>query len=79
MRMIPGSPFRFRNPNITQLITNSERKKKGNGRINVSFLCKTPNLKDKKIQEYIKKFPVKEKEPEEKNEIRDNYLAMRYK
>jgi hypothetical protein len=36
-------------------------------------------LKDKKIQEYIKKFPVKEKEPEEKNEIRDNYLAMRYK
>lgn len=55
--MIPGSPFRFRDPN-TSLITNIERMKQGNGRINLSFLCKTPNLKDKKIQELIKKYPV---------------------
>ncbi len=39
----------------------------------------TPNLKDKKIQELIKKYPVKEKEPEEKNENRENYLALKYK
>ena len=68
MRTIPGSPFRFRNPKETQLISNLERKKIGNGRINMNFTSKTPNLKDKKIQELIKKYPVKDKETEDKNE-----------
>jgi hypothetical protein len=36
-------------------------------------------LKDKKIQELIKKYPIKEKEQEEKNENSENYLAMKYK
>ena len=45
----------------------------------MNFLCKTPNLKDKKIQELIQKYPVKEKDPEDKNENLENLLAMKYK
>jgi hypothetical protein len=37
MRSIPGSPFRYKDPHLQILKSNVERRKIGNGRLNMTF------------------------------------------
>ena len=49
MRSIPGSPFRYKDPHSQILKSNVERRKIGNGRLNMTFQMKTPSIKDADI------------------------------